>query len=127
MTENGRKLFELISENEEAREEFLNCNDSTQIIKFAADKGLTVTLDDLDFNTVENEGVRPLDLNEMADVAGGKECACFVGGGGAASREGQYTCFCVTAGWGDVGDHKRCFCAVGGGGRDIVIDEATVK
>ena len=142
MTENGRKLIELISENEEAREEFLTCKDSDQIIKFAADKGLAVTLDDLDFNIVEEEGVKELDLDEMEAVAGGSKCVCVVGGGGEASREGQSTCACVAAGWGQVeyfcrapgiksgcytGNYTRCYCAVGGGGKDIDTDEATER
>ena len=64
-----------------------------------------------------------LEEPELADVAGGKECVCVLGGGGEASEEGEKTCACVGVGFGmkddeniATGKTERCVCIAGGAG-----------
>ena len=63
------------------------------------------------------EQEKDLETDELDAVAGGKACACIVGGGGEADA-GETTCGCVVGG---VGGYKekndpRCLCPIVGGG-----------
>ena len=42
-----------------------------------------------------------LDESELADVTGGKECVCVLGGGGEVSEKGEKLCVCVLGGAGE--------------------------
>ena len=61
---------------------------------------------------------KDLEADELEAVAGGKVCACVMGGGGEADA-GQKTCACVLGGGGEYADDSgtRCVCVVGGAGR----------
>ena len=126
MSENLKKLLELVSQNEELGKK-LSSMDKTGII--VAAKELGVELTDADFVQV-NE----LDDDELAAVAGGEycggvgevngivSCVCSVGGGGTKKDDNDKTCACVLYGQGNnkndgSGDPKRrCFCPVVGSG-----------
>ena len=129
MTENIKKLYELISKDEKAREEITTCTEKEKLIDLA--KKYDITLTEEDFNDLSNSKPQNLSEDEMAAVAGGKTCVCVVGGGGEASLDHQGICACPLVGDGfydkrcwNNGIHgwwvtvSRCCCAIGGGGGD---------
>ena len=87
-------------------------------MSFAAEHGLTLTKED--FEAPEED--RRIDKAELASVAGGKDCECYVGGGGGSSHDGQGTCACIAGGGGEYFDEEgrrmRCVCVAVGAGAD---------
>ena len=121
MTENIKKLLEIISSDEEAVKTMNALPTMEDVIAFAKEKGVTLT--EADFQKPEGE----LNEDELEAVAGGKECWCSFGGGGTAdeyyyyrglSSPHQSTCACVVAGVGkkNWGTDIRCACAFFGAG-----------
>lgn len=111
MNENIKKLLETLSSNEELRAE-LSTLGKDELIKFAKEQGIELT--DADFESANGE----ISDDELATVAGGKWCTCFIGGGGTGEeKDRSKTCACVHAG---VGLWKngsvRCACAGAGAG-----------
>ena len=111
------KVFELASQDAEFAEKFGAADTAEAIIELLAEKGLDVTVEDLQvFAPAEAEGVVKLSEDELDEVAGGKKCYCFAGGGGSAGKE-DATCACVVAGVGLAKDNTpRCACCGGGAG-----------
>lgn len=110
MTENIRKLLELISGNAELTARLNNAS-KEDVIALAKELGITLT--DADFDPPENGEISE---NELETVSGGKQCYCYMGGGGTAS-EGEKTCACVLYGHGNWSNGSmRCTCPCIGDG-----------
>ena len=117
MTENMKKFLEEASKDKEYLEKVNKAETPEAVIALAAEKGFTLTAEDLKPDQPTGE----LNDDELDAVAGGKACGCFIGGGGEA---GHYdaVCYCVSAGagsaWDDENDKEvvRCFCVTAGGG-----------
>ena len=108
MTDNLKKLLELVSQNEELQKKLQGLN-KDEFIAAAKDLGIELTEADLEQNAEISD-------DELDAVAGGSTCVCIFGGGGKRS-ENDKVCVCVTGGWGDTTDRReRCFCAFGGAG-----------
>ena len=129
MTDNARKLFELMTKDPKAREEFITCKEREKVLELAKKYGLELTGDDLGWNG--EPGQRDVDMDELSSIAGGKTCVCVVGGGGEKSHDHQQVCACPLVGLGfyehNCGFHGitgdwtsaiRCVCDLGGGGKD---------
>ena len=129
MTENAKKLFEILSADGEFAEKVTKAGSISAVIALAKDKGLDLSEEDIRETT---HAAAAMDADELQAVSGGKKCVCFTGGGGTASddKEGQHTCACVVVGLGEVdytqgGAFKahRCACPVYGEGEDYDIHE----
>lgn len=108
MTDNMKKLLELVSQNEELAKK-LNGLGKEELIAAAKDLGFELTDADFERNT-------ELSDDELDAVAGGKTCVCVIGGGGKKSQNDD-SCTCVFAGTGLTTDKRdRCVCAIGGAG-----------
>ncbi|MBR2793337.1 MAG: hypothetical protein IKE16_01725 [Solobacterium sp.] len=104
MTENMKKLLEIISRENRESVEKLNQASREELIAWAAGKGITLT--DVDFEKEEStEG--EVSLDDADSVAGGKDCYCAFGAGGGTSTNDVDACGCVLAGY---GDDNRCTC-----------------
>lgn len=125
MTENLKKFLEEASSDEALIEKFTKAETPEAIIALAAEKGFTLTADDL--KPEEASGGEVSD-EELATVAGGKACFCAAGGGGE-SGSNDHTCWCVLGGSGSGyhrhncgyyglkdGEENRCFCLGYGSG-----------
>lgn len=114
MTENIKKLLEMLSTNEELQDKLSKAS-KDEIISIAKDNG--ITLSDADF---EQSG--EFSDDELDSVAGGKQCKCIFGGGGTGeSSKDNKTCACVISGWGHQNNGDlRCHCTGGGIGHDHV-------
>lgn len=113
MTENMKKLLELVSANEELTKKLAGATKEELI---AAAKDLNIILVDADFDQI-NE----LDDDELDAVAGGDRCTCYFGGGGSSGGVSK-TCACVAGGYGEMsGGEKRCECFLAGTGEDGAI------
>lgn len=111
MTDNVKKLLEIISTNEELKAKFSSIG-KDEIIALAREQGIELT--EADFESSNGE----VSDDELSAVAGGKWCTCFIGGGGTGEeKDRSKTCACVHAG---VGLWKngsvRCACAGAGAG-----------
>ena len=129
MTENAKKLFELMTKDPKACEEFTACKEKEKMFELAKKYGLDLTEEDLDLN--HRAGKQDLDMDELAAVAGGKVCVCVAGGGGEVSHDHQEVCACPLVGMGFY-EHRcgwngytnrwtsaiRCMCSFAGGGKD---------
>lgn len=108
MTENMKKLLEIVSGNEELVAK-ISAMGKDELIALA--KSLGAELTEADF-----EQVHELSDDELDAVAGGGRCICSFGGGGKAS-EGEKTCACVMGGGGEYSNGDvRCVCIIGGDG-----------
>jgi len=108
MTENVKKLLELVSQNEELAKK-LNGLGKEEFIAAVKELGIELTDADLEQNA-------ELSDDELDTVAGGKTCVCVAGGGGEKSNN-DALCWCVLGGAGMTEDrHRRCFCYFGGSG-----------
>ena len=114
MSENLKKFMEMIFENNELKRKATAMN-KEEIVALAKEMGIELT--DADFELSEVE----LSERELADVSGGGECGCFVGGGGTKDSNGNI-CVCVLLGIGENDDFDpdthRCFCPQYGYGHD---------
>lgn len=123
MTENLKKFLEYASKNDDTAQKMEALADETdkdalvrQTIEIAKDAGFSLSAEDFE----ENAGGE-LSEDELASVAGGKYCYCFIGGGGEASEPDNKTCACVSYGYGKYDGEKktRCFCILTGEGIDL--------
>ncbi len=116
MTENMKKILEMISKEDHETVEKLKKANKEELIAWAAGKGVTLT--EADFvkqEPAEEEG--EVSLNEADAVAGGGDCYCFVGGGGTGPDGNHDKCGCVMFGEGYYTDGEcRCICVAGGSG-----------
>ncbi len=133
MTDNMKKFLENISEDKEFIEKLNKAGSEEAVIRLAAEKGFTLTEEDLKPSVPTGE----LSADELDAVAGRVEttmetngaCGCVVGGGGKKTPYGTQleesydtACNCFVAGTGrgfhDYGREggTRCFCFTGGGG-----------
>ena len=91
MTDNMKKFLEAVSQNKECIEKLKKAETPEAVIALAAEKGFTLTQEDLKRESATGE----ISDGELEAVAGGKTCACFFGGGGTFSG-------CVFAGVGEA-------------------------
>ena len=108
MTENMKKLLEIVSGNKELATKVGGMGQEEII---ALGKELSIALTEADFvKTCE------LSDDELDTVVDGGKCICSFGGGGKAG-ESEKTCACVMGGGGEYSDGSvRCVCIIGGGG-----------
>lgn len=132
MADNMKKFLELVSQNEELGKK-LNGMNKEEIIAAAKELGVELTEDDLKQESEE------LSDDELDAVAGGKSCACVLGGGGKKTGDGSIydVCACVAAGTGlkttggtltydpvkdewnsETNKVARCVCVAAGAGKD---------
>ena len=114
MTENMKKLLEIISgETEEVREKLTDMS-REELTAFAAEKGIVLTEADFEPRETESE----VSLDEAEAVSGGDSCKCTVTGTGKKNEDYRDNkCKCVAVGWGhdDIGN-GRCYCLGTGSG-----------
>ena len=122
MSENMKKLLELLSSADEALREKVSSMDKDALKALAAEKGISLT--DADFESAEEEEGE-VSVEEADAVAGGKKCYCVAGGGGTGSGDHDCTCAWVAFGMGaakyfysDYGQHGPCFCPRFGNGEE---------
>lgn len=128
MTENLKKYLELISNDEKAKNELTefekeavkeNPETALQRVKEkaitdAAKRG--IILAEADFKNETNE----LCDDELDQAVGGKQCGCFMSGGGSATAPSEKSCSCVAIGFGDgIGFNVRCCCPLLGNGDSL--------
>ncbi len=142
MSENLKEFLNYLSKSKDVEEKINALKNETDKEKFisktiyiAKEHGFDLSADD--FATQAHE----LDSEELASVAGGDSCVCFVGGGGSEDivKGTQYfpnprfpdsvtheynnpACGCVLYGQGNYGDGGiRCACAcMGEGDTDVM-------
>lgn len=109
MTENAKKLLEMLSQDKNLSEKFCTLEKDELM---AAAKELGITLTDADFAQSDD-----MSDSELAAVSGGKNqnCYCAVGGGGKADPEdNQKPCACVAYGHGWRDEKYYCECYIAG-------------
>lgn len=115
MTDAMKKFLEEVSQDRELCEKMNALETPEEIIALAAEKGLTVTEEDLKPDT----SAVKLSDDEMEAVAGGGKpnvCVCVAGGGGESDIPSA-VCACVGPGLGrGYGNGIRCYCVVFGAG-----------
>ena len=113
MSENLKKLLEMISKNEELTAKISDM-EKEELLVLAKEWGLELTEADLEM-PVEQE----LNDDDLDIVTGGKcGCACSMGGGGTKDANDK-SCACVVAGLGyDYRGAERCTCDYAGSGID---------
>ena len=121
MTDRLIKFLEEASKDNALTGRINNAPDADTVIALARERGFDLTKEDLQ----PAASVRALEESELEAVAGGKECACVIGGGGEASnyyKSRDLVCACVMAGVGYGADKTedytpvRCVCAGAGAG-----------
>ena len=114
MTDNMKKFLEAVSRNKESIEKLKKAETPEAVIALAAENGFTLTAEDLKPEPTTGE----VSDDELNAVAGGKDCGCFLGGGGEATgKQGVCACVAAGAGMGPNGDADiRCICPVFGAG-----------
>ena len=95
MTDNMKKFLEAASQDREFVEKLNKAETPEAVISLAAEKGFTLTEEDLKPALQTGE----VSDDEMDAVAGGKTCVCVAGGGGEAGTRDE-TCACVLGGAG---------------------------
>ena len=116
MTENMKKLVELVSQNTELVAK-INSGDKDTLIAIAKELGIELT--EADFAQQATE----LSDDELDAVAGGNICACAMGGGGSAGGK-DAVCVCVIGGGGESkGGSARCGCVLCGTGQSLNPDQ----
>ena len=116
MTENMKSFLEEISGDREFIEKLTKAETTEALIALAAEKGFALTAEDLEAQDGE------LNEDELAAVAGGKDCFCAVGGGGTGG-DSDKTCACVVVGEGYLNNgNMRCECYYFGGGSNQEIE-----
>lgn len=114
MTENMKKFLAAASVDGELAAKAKTMDEAALI---AIAKELEIDLAEVDFVDPEEE----MSQAELANVAGGGECYCALGGGGTADAYG-HVCACVVVGIGanELDDGQdRCVCAAAGYGHDM--------
>ena len=113
MTDNMKRFLEAASQDKEFTEKLTKAKTPEDVIALAAEKGFTLTEEDLKPQPVSGE----MPDAELDAVAGGDKCLCIVGGYGAESGS-DYMCVCPVAGGGGSSwlDEARCVCVFGGDG-----------
>lgn len=123
MTDNYKKVLELIGNNEELKNKIMEIEKEASSIEEIIDKvnplisefGLSLSVNDVDMSAGKTE----ISADELENASGGMmweingllttDCFCMVGGGGT-SDEYQNTCACVLAGFGtltELGKRER--------------------
>lgn len=115
-----REFLELMERNEELKNKVaqMDADIHTQVsdyIALAAEYGVELT--EADFQPAS---AGELSEDELDAVAGGKTCACVMGGGGTGEDvTNTKTCACVMGGGGQMQDGAaRCHCVLVGTGAD---------
>ena len=112
-----KRFLEAVSGDKEFAEKLAKAETPESVIAIAAENGFTLTAEDLEPSKVTDGEISDA---EMDAVAGGKDCYCFLGGGGTGSST-QKTCACVADGFGFMEcDDMRCACfgfGIGGDGK----------
>ena len=112
MTDNMKNFLEEASKDQEFIEKLKKAKTPEAVIAMAKEKGFALTAEDLNKKAPSGE----LSDDELEAVAGGRRCACFLGGGGTADYK-EKTCACVAGGGGEWEDGRcRCACVVFGSG-----------
>ncbi len=113
MTDNLKKLMDMVANYKQLGERLSKISDKAELIAEAKALGLDISETDL---TSEPSG--QLSDDELVAVAGGKRCACILGGIGEEDRDKRHKyCGCYAAGNGYFTDGaKRCYCNLCGGG-----------
>lgn len=123
MTDNMRKFLEEASKDKEFTEKLNKAETLETIVALAAEKGFTLTEEDLKGNGASAE-LSATEMDAVAGGVGGQTCVCVLGGGGLGGGDDD-KCVCVFGGGGTGTEHigfvhiigsVRCFCAAGGGG-----------
>ncbi|MBQ7670291.1 MAG: Nif11-like leader peptide family natural product precursor [Clostridia bacterium] len=123
MTENMKKFLEEASRDKEFTEKLNKADTLDAVVALAAEKGFTLTEEDLKGGSAEGE-FSGKELDAVAGGVGGQTCVCVLGGGGLGGGDDD-KCVCVFGGGGTGTEHigyfhitgsVRCFCAAGGGG-----------
>ena len=127
MTDSLKKFLEEASRDADLADKVNNAQTIDAVISLAREKGFDLTKKELQLTSSVRE---QLDEDEVEAVAGGKACACVVGGGGEATnyyKSKDLTCACVLTGVGYGRDNldanntpTRCVC-VGAGAGDLCI------
>ena len=120
MTDNMKKFLEAVSDDQEFIGKLTKAETLEALIALAAEKGFTLTAEDLK-KPETAEGA--LSDDELDAVAGGDECYCALGGGGLENESTlDGVCACVVYGQGnsltlsDGSTSIRCICGGGGYG-----------
>ena len=115
MTENVKKLLEILSEDEAFAEKAGSAHSIEKVIDLAKEKGIELTEEDVREATRERGSI---DSAEMEQIAGGGYCGCIWGGFGKNSDKNDGRCVCAIAGYGNSRPegYPRCICAQTGGG-----------
>ena len=124
MTENVKKLLEVLSSDAELSEKASQAKTIEEVIEMAKAKGIELTDEDVREATRERGTV---DQSELEAVAGGKTCYCVAGGGGTGTCTGEMTCACVVIGAGKTAyerdskgrEYVRCQCFAYGDGAQM--------
>ena len=112
MTDNMKKFLEEASKEKALSEKLSKTETPEAVIALAKKMGFTLTAEDLKAEETWSE----ISDDEMAAVAGGKLCSCFLGGGGTGD-DNEKTCACVAGGGGEWKDGNcRCVCVAAGSG-----------
>lgn len=116
MTENAKKLLELLSQDKELAEKF-SALSKEELLVHAKELGINMTEADL----IAPEG--DLTDSELSAVAGGTgsgACCCFLAGGGGGKEHSDKTYGCACVGFGQGGNGKLdsvdCLCFASGFG-----------
>ena len=95
MTDNTKRFLEAASQDKVFIEKLNKAETPEAVIALAAEKGFTLTEEDLKPEPASGE----VSDDELDAVVGGKTCVCVAGGGGEAGTRDE-TCACVLGGAG---------------------------
>lgn len=116
MTDNAKKLLELLSQDKALAEKLTKMN-KEELLNAA--KALGIDMTEADFAPSGEE----LAEAELSSIAGGGKsgyCVCMLGGGGGGTEEDGKTYGCACVGYGQGGNGKYnsfdCWCAAAGFG-----------
>lgn len=117
ITENAKKLLEVLSEDQEFAQKASKANTIDEVIEMAKEKGIELTEEDVRSAT---NALGEVNTDEMNEVAGGSPCFCLAGGGGTGEEGVHGTCACVGYGCGENkqkhGPALYCNCIIVGTG-----------
>ena len=118
MTDNMKKFLEEASKDKEYLEKLTKAETPEAMMALAKEKGYALTAEDMK----SDQSSGKLSDDEVDAVAGGKACACVVGGGGLEGKTFDDECGCVGVGLGyrkNTSEELRCFCSTYGGGESF--------
>ncbi len=116
MTDNLKAFLEAASKDKELLEKLKTAGTPEAVIALAKEKGFDLTAEDL---KQEPAPLSEISDDELEAVAGGKACACVLGGDGEENGYDE-ECGCLLLGNGDIEGathgRTRCTCFLAGGG-----------